>query len=151
MSLKKRLDENLKTAMLSGDKELTTTLRGLKSAITYAEVAKNKRAEGLDDSEIVELFTKEAKKRQESADLYIQGGNEARAKAELREKKIIEEYLPPQMSEAELSELIDKAISKTGAADMTQMGKVIGLVKEQAGSAADGATIAKIVKDRLGK
>jgi uncharacterized protein len=89
MTIKEQIDRDLKAAMLGGDKVLTTTLRGLKSAILYAEVASNQREAGLPDNEIVNLLGKEAKKRQESADLYRQGGNNEKAEAELAEKSVI--------------------------------------------------------------
>src|ERR671929_50955 len=99
MSLKERIDQDLKQAMLAGDKTLVTTLRGLKSAILYAEVAKGSRDKGLSDEEVVEILTKEAKKRQESADMYSQGGSAEKAEAELTEKTVIEKYLPAQLSD----------------------------------------------------
>src|SRR3954462_11571922 len=102
MSLKQQIDRDIKTAMLAGQKTLVTTLRGLKSTILYAEVAKGSREEGLSDPEAIELLAKEAKKRQESADLYKQGGSPERAEAELTEKQVIEQYLPKQLTEDEL-------------------------------------------------
>lgn len=147
--LKARIDQDLKTALLAGDKVLATTLRGLKSVILYAEVAKGVRSEGLPDEEIIALFSKEAKKRQESADLYIQGGNSERAEAELTEKKVIELYLPAQLSDAELESIIDEAIKELGADGMSSMGQVIGAVKQKTAGQADGAKIAQIVKERL--
>jgi uncharacterized protein YqeY len=74
-STKQQIDADLKTAMLAGDKTLVTTLRGLKSAILYVEVAENAREKGLPEDAVVAILQKEAKKRQESADLYLQGGN----------------------------------------------------------------------------
>ncbi|MET0779310.1 MAG: GatB/YqeY domain-containing protein, partial [Candidatus Saccharimonadales bacterium] len=88
--LKQRIDQDLKVALLGGNKVLATTLRGLKSVILYAEVAKGVRDEGLGDDEIITLLAKEAKKRQESADLYEQGGSPERARLELDEKTVIE-------------------------------------------------------------
>ena len=149
MSLKERLQNDVKAAMLAGDALRLETLRGLKSVILYAEVAAGKREEGLGDSEIEALLAKEAKKRQESADLYIQGGSQDRADKELSEKAIIEEYLPQQMSEAELSALIDEVINQVKPEGMQQMGQVIGQVKTRAGNAADGALIARLVKEKL--
>lgn len=73
--LKQRIDQDLKQALLGGDKVLATTLRGLKSVILYAEVAKGVREQGLDDEEILRLLAKEAKKRQESADLFTHRSN----------------------------------------------------------------------------
>ena len=151
MSLKEQLDQDLKQAMLAGDKTLVTTLRGLKSAILYVEVEKGSREQGLSEEDITQLLTKEAKKRQESADLYRQGGNEEKAAAELAEKVVIEKYLPEQMSEAEIAQLIDLAIKELGANNPQQMGLVIGKVKAETKGAADGATIARLVQQRLAK
>lgn len=74
--LKQKIEQDIKTAMLAGDKTLVMTLRGLKSAILYIEVAQGIRDTGLPDAEVIDLLAKEAKKRQESADLYKQGGNQ---------------------------------------------------------------------------
>ncbi|HUC89920.1 MAG TPA: GatB/YqeY domain-containing protein [Patescibacteria group bacterium] len=147
--LKQRIDQDLKTALLSGNKVLATTLRGLKSAILYVEVAKGAREQGLGDDEIITILAKEAKKRQESADLYIQGGSQERAQAELDEKKAIEQYLPAQISDEELGRIVDEAIAEVGASGPQAMGQVIGLVKQKAGASADGARIANSVKERL--
>lgn len=149
MSMKQQLDQDVKRAMLAGDKTLTMTLRGLKSVILYAEVAKGSREEGLADADIIDLFAKEAKKRQESADMYRQGGNEERASAELVEKQVIEQYLPKQLTDDEIGTLIDGVINETGAAGPQVMGQVIGAVKAKAGASADGARIASLVKERL--
>lgn len=149
MSLKQQLDADLKQAMLAGDKSLTTTLRGLKSAILYAEVASNKRDEGLSDDEIISLLTKESKKRQESAELYARGGNQSSADAELAEKQIISQYLPKQMDDHALQQLTDKAITETSATSPQDMGKVIGYIKQKAGATVDGARVAQMVKEKL--
>ncbi|HEX7963158.1 MAG TPA: GatB/YqeY domain-containing protein [Candidatus Saccharimonadales bacterium] len=147
--LKDRLDQDLKKALLAGDKVLATTLRGLKSVILYAEVAKGVRDSGLPDDEIIALFGKEAKKRQESADLYKQGGNAERAEAELAEKKVIEGYLPQQLSDDELGKAVDDAMAELGASGPQAMGQVIGAVKQKVGASADGSRIAQMVKERL--
>ncbi|MCA9332710.1 GatB/YqeY domain-containing protein [Candidatus Saccharibacteria bacterium] len=149
MSISKDIDADLKAAMLAGDKTLATTLRGLKSTILYEEVAKGLRDTGLEDDAIIALLSKEAKKRQESADLYKKGGSEEKAEAELVEKKVIEKYLPAQMSDEELMLIVDEAISSTGASSMQQMGQVIGIVKSKAGVSADGSRIAQLVKEKL--
>jgi uncharacterized protein YqeY len=150
MSLKQRIEQDLKTAMLAGDKQQATTLRGLKSALLYEEVAKSKRAEGLQEAEMLEVIMREAKKRQESADLYVQGGSKDRAEAELAEKKVIEHYLPQQLSESELVVIIQKAIQSSDIQGPAAMGVVIGKVKAQTVGQADGATIARLVKKELG-
>lgn len=150
MGLRQQLDDDIKAAMLAGDTLRLDTLRGLKTAILYADVAAKKRdSGGIADDEVIGLFAKEAKKRQESAELYQQGGSPERAEKELTEKDIIETYLPAQLSEAELGEIIDKAIAESGADGPQAMGKVIGTVKAQVGNSADGSVIARLVKERL--
>lgn len=147
--LKARIDQDLKAALLAGDKTLATTLRSIKSAILYAEVAQGARDQGLSDEEIVTLLTKEAKKRQESADLYKQGGNIEKAEAELAEKCVIESYLPKQLTDDELIALIDAVIEELGASGTAAMGQVIGVVKQRTAGQADGARIARLVKQQL--
>jgi hypothetical protein len=149
VSLKQQIDADLKTAMLGGDKTLVTTLRGLKSAILYTEVAQGSRERGLTDDQVIEVLTKEAKKRQESADLYKQGQNQEKAEAELTEKAVIEKYLPEQMNETDIDTLVVAAIKETGATNLQQMGQVMAKVREQTKGQADGAIIARLVKDKL--
>lgn len=150
MPLRQQLDDDVKAALLGGDSLRVETLRGLKSVILYADVAAKKRDDGgISDDEILGLFAKEVKKRQESADLYVQGGSQERADKELTEKTIIESYLPAQLSEAELGAIIDSVIAEQSAEGMQAMGKVIGAVKAKAGNTADGSMIAKLVKERL--
>ncbi|MFZ1249216.1 MAG: GatB/YqeY domain-containing protein [Candidatus Saccharimonadales bacterium] len=147
--MKQRLQDDVKAAMLSGDALRLETLRGLKSVILYAEVATCKREEGLSDDEIQALFAKEAKKRQESAELYQQGGSTERAEKELAEKAIIEEYLPKQLSEAEVAAVVDEVMNEVQPTGAQQMGQVIGQVKSRLGNTADGSMIAKLVKEKL--
>lgn len=147
--IKQRLNEDVKAAMLAGNSLRLDTLRGLKSAILYAEVAAGKREEGLSDEEIEAIFVKEAKKRQESADLYVKGGSQERADKELAEKAIIEEYLPEQISEAELEVIVEKAIEGLGASGPQALGQVIAKVKQQVGSSAGGSLIARMAKEKL--
>ena len=150
MPLRQQLQDDVKAAMLSGDALRVETLRSLKTVILYADVAAKKRdTGGIADDEILNLFAKEVKKRQESADLYMQGGSQERADKELAEKAIIETYLPAQMSEADLTAIIDAAIAEQGEGGMQAMGKIIGAVKAKVGNAADGSVIARLVKERL--
>lgn len=139
----------LKQALLARDAETATTLRGLKGAILNAEIAAGKRETGLPDDEVVAIIQKEAKKRQESSDIYRQAGDDVRADKELSEKAIIVKFLPAQLSEAEVTALVEEAVTATGATGIKDMGKVIGMVKAKAGAAADGSIIAKIVKEKL--
>lgn len=151
MSLKQQIDADLKVAMLSGDKVLTTTLRGIKSVILYAEVAEGSRESGLSDDAIVRLLAKESKKRQESADLYAQGGQDERANLELAEKMVIARYLPIQMTDTEIGKVVDEILDGIGSIEPSTIGKVVGLVKQKVGAAADGARVANIVKERISK
>ena len=149
MSLKVRIDADLKTAQLSRDSFLVEVLRGLKSTILNEEIAKGKRDEGLSDEAIEQLLQKEVKKRDESAELFERGGNQESAKKELAEKEIIQKYLPEQLSEAELTVIVEKAIAETGASNLKEMGQVIGKVRAEVGSKGDGSLIAKIAKEKL--
>lgn len=149
MTLEATIEHDLKTALLAKDERTVSVLRMLKSSFLYAKVAAGSREQGLSDDEALVIIGKEAKKRQESAELYRQGGNTDKAEAEVAEKAILEKYLPAQLSEAELIALVDKTMHELGATDMAQMGQVIGAVKKQAGASADGAMIARAVKERL--
>lgn len=151
MAIRQQLDDDVKSALLAGDSIRVDTLRGLKSVILYADVAAQKRdSGGISDEEILNLFAKEVKKRQESADLYVKGGSQERADKELAERAIIEEYLPEQMTDGELMKVIDDVIAEQKAEGVQAMGKVIGAVKSKVGSTADGAKVAQFVKERLG-
>lgn len=149
MPLKAQIDADLKTAMLARDEFTTTTLRGLKAAILNEEVAKGLRETGLDDAAIEQLIAREAKKRDEAANLFEQGGNQASADKERAEKKLLGTYLPEQLSESEITAMVDQAIAELKPEGIKDMGRVIGAVKAQAGNSADGALVAKLVKERL--
>lgn len=141
--------QDLKEALLARDSDRATVIRGIKSAILYVEVAEGKREEGLSDEACIAVMQKEAKKRQESADMYAQAGEQARADKELAEKRLIDAYLPKQLTETEIAAIVTAVIAQTGATDLKSMGAVIGAVKAQAKGAADGAIIAKLVKEQL--
>lgn len=149
MSLEARINQDLKAAMLAGQPERVMTLRSLKSSLLYAKVAAGTRDQEMADDEVLAILAKESKKRQESADLYQTGGDEARATQELAEKALIDAYLPAQLPESELQELVETAVAEVGATTPAQMGQVIAKVRQQAGAAADGAVIARLVKERL--
>lgn len=149
MALKQQIDSDLKQALLSGDKELVSILRGLKSAILYEEVSASKREAGLSDAEVVAVLQKEAKKRKESATLYEKAGEQERTAKERQELTVIERYLPEMMSDEALQALIDEVMAEFGQVDKNQMGMVIGKVKAKSQGRADGAKIAQLVKERL--
>lgn len=148
-NLKDTINADLKTAMIARDTVRTQTLQGLKAAILNEEVAKKVRDEGLDEASIEQIIAREVKKRDEAANLYDQGGNAESAAKERAEKEILVVYLPAQLSEAELSELVTTVVETMQPEGMKDMGKVIGAVKAQVGNAGDGALIAKLVKETL--
>lgn len=125
MPLKDDISADLKTAMLARDEFVTTTLRGLKAAILNEEVAKGLRDEGLGDEAIEQLIARESKKRDEAAKLFEQGGNQASADKERAEKELLAKYLPAQLSEAELSAMVDEAVAEIKPEGMKDMGRVI--------------------------
>lgn len=147
--LEQQLEQDIKTALLAGDSTKATTLRGLKATLLNVKVADGKRDVGLTDEEVQAVFAKQAKQRQESADLFTQGGNQIKADEELVEKAIIEAYLPKQLSEEEIGKLVDEAIITTGASGPAGMGQVIGQVKSKVGASADGSVIARLAKEKL--
>jgi uncharacterized protein len=150
MALKQRIQDDLKAALLGGDRFAAETLRGLKAAILNEEVAKNLRDEGLSDSAVEQIIAKEIKKRLESAALYDQNNRQDSAADERHEADILGTYLPTQLTEAELKTIVDAKVAELNANGMQMMGQVISAVKEDVGNTADGATIAKLVKQRLG-
>ena len=149
MSTKQQIEQDLKKAMLSGDKALVSVLRGLKSSILNVEIAQGSREQGLSEDIVLDVLAKESKKRQESADLYAQAGDLDRQKAELSEKASIDIYLPAQMTDEELATIIDNVAQQAGGLSKQNMGQIIGKVKQQTAGKADGARIAKAVKERV--
>jgi uncharacterized protein YqeY len=149
MALKQRIQDDLKAALLGGDRFVAETLRGLKAAILNEEVAQNKRDNGLDEATIEQIIAKEVKKRNESAALYDQNNRQDSAADERREVEILSHYLPEQLNEAEIKTVVDAKIAELGAVDMKMMGQVIGAVKKDVGNRADGAIVARLVKEVL--
>ena len=149
MNIKDRINSDLKTALLASDKPTTTTLRGLKSVILDAEIKEGKRDSGLPEDAVTQLLVKQVKQRRESIDMYDQAGAKDKADIERAEIECITKYLPEQMSEDEVKVLVDKAVEAAGEVSMQQMGQIIGQVKAKAGPSADGAVIARLVKERL--
>ncbi len=149
MSLKERINNDLKTALLGGDRFRGEVLRGLKSVILNEEVAQSKRETGLSDENIEQLVAREIKKRNESAAIYDGANRPELAKNERAEAAVLNDYLPAQLSEAEISAAVTKTIAELGASGPSAMGQVIGAVKKELGNSADGALIAQLVKKAL--
>lgn len=150
-ALAARIAEEMKAALLGGDRFRGEVLRNLRAALLNEEVALGKREAGLEDTEVEKVLAREVKKRLESAELYRANGRAELAEPEEQEAAVLREFLPQQLSEAEVGALVQQVIDGMGEVSMQQMGQVIGVVKAKVGSAADGAMIANIVKETLNK
>lgn len=147
--LKQTLRADLVTAMKARDAVRTRTLRMALAAITNEEVA-GAAARELSDADIVKVLTREARKRREAAEAFEAGGRPEQAAAEQAEAKVIAGYLPEQLDDAELSDLVAAAISETGAAGPRAMGQVMKTVTPRVAGRADGARVAAEVRRQLG-
>lgn len=150
MSLIEQISADLKTAMLARDEFTTTTLRGLKSAILYEELAQNKRDEGLADDEVQKVTAREIKKRDDALKLYAQAGDQERADKEDREMKILLQYLPEQLSHDELKEIIGQIIAENNF-EQKDMGKIIASTKAKVGLSSTGEKIVNTLKQEFFK
>ena len=148
MGLKERLKEDLTASMRSRDEVRTGTIRMVLSAITNEEVA-GKEVRILVDAEIISVLSREAKKRREAAEAFDSAGSKDRAELERKEGEIIAEYLPAQLSEAELKEMIAAAIAESGATGPAGMGLVMKVLSPKIAGRADGAAVSAAVKAAL--
>lgn len=140
-----QLQSELKLAMLAKDEVKTSTIRMLISEIKNYQIQKGE----LNDQDMILVVQKEAKKRKESIQSFRSGGREEMAQKEEQELKILETYLPEQISDEELTKIVDTVINEVGAKSMTDMGKVIGQVMARVGQSADGGRVSAIVKQKL--
>jgi uncharacterized protein YqeY len=147
--LKERLRADMTAAMKAREGEKVSTLRMVLTEVTNAEVS-GKAARELTDDEVLAVLEKEAKKRRESAETYTDAGRSELAEKERAEEQIIAAYLPAQLSDAELTEIVQAAITEAGASGMQDMGKVMKLVQPQTKGRADGSRVAAEVRSRLG-
>jgi uncharacterized protein YqeY len=148
--IKQTIDQDLKTAMLAGDKQLVLVLRGLKSVILYGEVADGSRDDGMGDEDIIALFQKEYKKRSDAIELYDKAGEREKSAQERYEQEIINHYLPRQLADQEVEAIINKVIEGLPETPtMQSMGVIMSAIKEKTKGAADGALIAKLVKEKI--
>ena len=150
-ALKARIADEMKAALLERHRFRGDVLRNLKAAILNEEVSLGKRDEGLNDVEVEKVLAREVKKRVESAELYRSNGRIELAESEEKEAAILREFLPEQLSEAEVVTIVEDVIVNMSDVSMQKMGQVIGAVKQKVGNAADGALVAKIVKEKLTK
>ena len=150
-TLKDRLRTDLTAAMKARDEIRSATLRMVLTAVTNAEVAGKEHRE-LSDDDIVGVLSTEAKRRREAATAFEDAGRSEMAAKEAAEGEVIAEYLPTQLTEAEIADLVTSTIAQTGAAGegMRAMGKVMGVVSPQVKGRADGAAVAAEVRRQLG-
>jgi uncharacterized protein YqeY len=154
MTLKQRLMDDVKVAMKAGDKTRVDCLRMVRSKILEQEVdlrADKGRDYELDDEEATRVLASYAKQRRDSIDSYRQGGREDLAVREEAELKIIEEYLPSQLSEDALREIVSQAVAESGASSPKEMGMVMKIVMPRVRGAADGKLVNRIVQEILAK
>jgi hypothetical protein len=146
--LKERLRADLNSAMRARDQVRLRTLRMALASITNEEVA-GAAARQLSDDEIVKVLTREAKKRREAAEAFAAAGRAEQAAAERAEGEVLADYLPRQLTDEEVSQLVAAAIAETGAAGMPAMGKVMKVVTPQVAGRAEGSRVAAEVRRQL--
>lgn len=150
MSLKEQLRTDLTAAMKARDELRSSTLRMVLTAVTNAEVA-GKEAKQLSDDEVLGVLTSEAKKRREAAEAFADAGREESAAKEQAEAAVIATYLPEQLSQAEIEDLVTRTIDELGvrADGPRAMGRVMGVLTPQTKGRADGGAVAAVVKQQL--
>lgn len=148
MSLQEKVMTEMKAAMRAKDSNKLEALRAVKSAILLSKTNASGQGELSQDEEL-KLLQKLVKQRKESAAIYLEQGREDLAQPELDQAKVIEEFLPEQMTEEEIEEEVESIIAETGASGMQDMGKVMGAASKKLAGKADGKTISMIVKRKL--
>lgn len=146
MNLKGQITEDVKTAMKAGDKDRLKVLRLITAALKQVEVDERRE---LDDADVLGILTKMVKQRRDSITQYTDGNRKDLADIEAAEIEIIGTYLPEQLADDELDELVDEAIAATGAEGIRDMGKVMGAIKSKAQGKADMGIVGAKVKARL--
>ena len=151
MSLREKISEQLNTALKNKDKTLVSTLRLILSAIKERDIANRsiEKKENIKDSEILKVLRKMRKQRQDSADFYKKGGRPELLEAEVAEIKIIDSYLPNQLSEEETKKICKEIIEALGASSIKDMGKIMGALKKKYAESIDFSKVNLIIKDFL--
>jgi uncharacterized protein YqeY len=147
MALRERITEDMKAAMRSGEKERLATIRLILAAIKQKEVDERIT---LDDAQVLSVIEKMVKQRKESVAQFESGGRADLVAKEKAELDVLAAYLPEPLSDAEIDQIIAKAIADTGAASLKDMGKVVAQVKAAAAGRADMAQVSARVKAKLG-
>jgi uncharacterized protein len=151
MSLKSRIDEEIKAAMKAKDKVRLETVRSVKKVILEKE--SSVRATGqeeLTEAQEIDLLVQLVKQRKDAVEQYQNAGRQELADQEMQELAILEEYLPKQLSDKEVAAEIDRIITEVGATSAKDMGKVMGPVMQQLRGKADGKKVQELVKAKLG-
>ena len=146
MTLLAKIQEDVKAAMRSKDKERLQTLRLITAAVKQKEV--DERIE-IDDAGLLAVLEKMLKQRKDSIEQFDKAGRDDLSSKEKAEVLVIQEYMPEQMSEAEVAAIVDAAVASTGAESMKDMGKVMGQVKPQVAGKADMGLVSKLVKAKF--
>jgi len=148
MSLQAKVMDAMKIAMKEKNSIALQSLRAVKSAIVLVSTESGAKEELTEEQEL-KLLQKLVKQRKDSAAIFIEQNRKDLAEPEIAEAAIIEQFLPEQMSEEEITKVIEEVIAKTGATGMKDMGKVMGMANSQLAGKADGKTISTIVKSKL--
>jgi uncharacterized protein len=146
MLLLNQLQDDLKTAMLAKEEAKVSALRMLISAVRYTG---NGRDQEFSDDQVISVVQKEIKKRKEAAEGFRAGGREEQAQKEEAEAGMLEKYLPAQLSDEELTKIVEDTINEVGAKSMQDMGRVIGTVMGKIGTGADGGRVSGMVREKL--
>lgn len=150
MSIKQSILEELKSAMKQKEADKLRVLRSLKAKILEKEISERKGGEAeLSDEQVIEVLMKAAKQRKESIEQFEEGDRKDLADKEREELKIIERFLPRMMSEDEVRAEVKKQIDELGATNMSDMGKVMGVMMSRLKGKAEGSTVSRIVKEEL--
>jgi len=148
MALEQQIQKDIMAAMKAHDYERTNAVRAIKSAILLAKTAEGGKKE-LEDADIIKLIQKLIKQRKEAAEQYVAAGRQELADNELAEAKVLEEYVPRQLTQEEIEVRVREIIAQTGAASPADMGKVMGVASKQLAGLADGRTLSTIVRQLL--
>lgn len=149
MSLKQKIFEDLKTAMKAGETEKRDVLRMLDSMIKNTEIDKLKKEEGLSDEEVMDVIARAIKQRKDAVIQYEAGGRPELAEKEMKEVEILMAYMPEQMSEDKVREIVKEVIMAAGVTSKADIGKVMGPAMGRLKGQADGNLVKKIVEEEL--
>lgn len=151
MTIRENISKLLKEAMINKDITLTNTLRLILAAVKDKDISARSKSnsEGINETEIISLLQNMIKQRNASIEMYIQGKRDDLVKIEENEIKIISNFLPEQLSENEINDIITNSIRSSEAKSIRDMGKVINLIKEEYNGKMDFGVVSKIIKAKL--